>query len=307
MDKKSVGRDRNHYHEARPSRKEKHGRKKSKNVWIRYVLDIFIRNLLSRLLDVVINNVSWFMSKIYDMISNLLYQFLRVVSLKISEAHAFYQLKSKRRLATILGIRDPKFFKHLDKNLMCYRFTIEKAGKTRVILNPSKPYKKILRKINLFLQNIDFPDYLHSGLKKRNALSNARYHDNKPYVCTMDLKNFFPSTSEVYVYKFFKDKLKMSVDVAKIVTMLVTHEDVEEKKDEKKIRRLPQGFPTSSILSYLVYFDLFNGLNRLTQMKNMKFSVYVDDLTFSSNRKITSSFINKVKSIAFRHQANYPP
>ena len=39
----------------------------------------------------------------------------------------------------------------------------------------------------------------------------------------------------------------------------------------------------------------------------MKFSVYVDDLTFSSNRKITSSFINKVKSIAFRHQLTIHP
>ncbi|MEK4566392.1 reverse transcriptase family protein [Alkalihalobacillus sp. FSL R5-0424] len=299
MDNKSIGRDRNHYLETRPSRKEKHGRKKTKLGSI--LIDVFIRTLLSRLFNEVFNIVSRFVLRIIDMISNLLYQKNKVIFMRIPENHAFYQLRSKKRLAAILGVDSPVFFKQLDLHLTCTVFSITKNNKTRTLLNPSKPYKRILRKINQLLQGIHFPPYLHSGVKQKNALSNARFHDSHSHICTMDIKNFYPSTSEVFVYKFFKDKFKMSEDVAKIMTLLVTH------KDEDEVARLPQGFPTSSILSYLVYFDLFNGLNTLAHSRNMTFSIYVDDLTFSSNRAFTPSFLNRIVSIANQYELTIHP
>ncbi|MBM0065955.1 reverse transcriptase family protein [Alkalicoccobacillus gibsonii] len=299
MDDKSIGRDRNHYLETRPSRKEKHGRKKTK---LRSVLiDVFIRTLLSRLFTEVFNIVSRFVLRIIDMISNLLYQKNKVIFMRIPENHAFYQLKSKKRLAAILGIDSPAFFKHLDLHFTCTEFSLTKNNKTRTLLNPSKQYKRILRKINQLLQGINFPTYLHSGVKQKNALSNACYHNSHSHICTMDIKNFFPSTSEAFVYKFFKDKFKMSEDVAKIMTLLVTY------KNENEVARLPQGFPTSSILSYLVYFDFFNGVNALAHSRNMKFSIYVDDLTFSSNRAFTPSFLNRIVTIAQQYELTIHP
>lgn len=170
-------------------------------------------------------------------------------------------------------------------------------GKERTLYNPPLKYKKILHKINTFLQQITPPIYVFGGIKRRNYVMNASLHKSNSYFLMLDIKDFFPSTRDFYVYNFFKNKLCMSTDIAKICTLLTT-EKVELNTLD---RHLPQGFSTSPYLSFLCYYDLFNKINNLSIKKQVTFSCYYDDLTFSSPNFISKGFKRNIVKLINEH------
>ena len=50
---------------------------------------------------------------------------------------------------------------------------------------------------------------------------------------------------------------------------------------------LPSGTPTSQILSYLANLDMFDEIMNYCKEHNLLCSIYVDDITLSTNRKIS--------------------
>ena len=50
---------------------------------------------------------------------------------------------------------------------------------------------------------------------------------------------------------------------------------------------LPSGTPTSQILSYLANLDMFDEIINYYKEHNLLCSIYVDDITLSTNRKIS--------------------
>lgn len=65
---------------------------------------------------------------------------------------------------------------------------------------------------------------------------------------------------------------------------------------------LISGAPTSQILSYLVNHKMFDELHTLSDKNDMVMTVYVDDMVFSSEHKISSHFRNSVKSIIKKYR-----
>lgn len=65
---------------------------------------------------------------------------------------------------------------------------------------------------------------------------------------------------------------------------------------------LISGAPTSQILSYLVNHKMFDELHTLSAKNDMVMTVYVDDMVFSSEHKISSHFRNSVKSIIMKYR-----
>ncbi|WP_052676075.1 reverse transcriptase family protein [Paenibacillus sp. IHBB 10380] len=202
-----------------------------------------------------------------------------------------YGVKNKKYLSELLKIELFKL-KEIEKYYITLPFS-KKMGnnKIRLLYNPSKEYKDILKRLNYFLQKIVLPDYVFGGIKKRDYIQNASKHKDNKFFLIIDLKDFFPSTSDTYVYNFFKNKLNMSIDVAKICTLLVT------EQSEINTRYLPQGYSTSPILSYLCYFEMFNSINSLSINNNITYSCYYDDNTFSSKNIIIKDFKNKIVEI----------
>lgn len=45
---------------------------------------------------------------------------------------------------------------------------------------------------------------------------------------------------------------------------------------------MPTGCPTSQIIAYYAYEDMFEEVNCITKQNNCVFTLYVDDMTFSS-------------------------
>src|SRR5574344_2033469 len=188
-----------------------------------------------------------------------------------------------------------------------YKPYIAKIPKRRLIESPTTSLKMIQKRIKKSLDLLYFPENVFSGIKGRSYIDNAYYHINSNYFLKMDMSKFFPNTPREKIYQFYIKKLKVSTDVASILTDLssvnlesIETSEVQEFIKEKEIQfinHLPSGSPISSILSYLSNVDMFNELEMLAKRNNMIVSFYVDDIIFSSKYKIKKQFLKDAEII----------
>ncbi|OQO71705.1 reverse transcriptase family protein, partial [Enterococcus villorum] len=171
--------------------------------------------------------------------------------------------------------------------------------KERILYNPSLPHKIALKRIVKMLGYIGFPDYLCGGIPNVSYVSNASRHLMQKNLLLLDITNFFPSTSDSYVYDFFKNTLNQSTDIAKIMVNLTT-----AKNESNNVRFLPQGYSTSPILSFLSYFRMYEQLNDFALNNNLVFSAYYDDFTFSSNKFIPKYYLKETTKIINKYGLN---
>jgi len=143
-------------------------------------------------------------------------------------------------------------------------------GKTRHIATPQGRLREILDRLQRLLQRVSLPESIHGGRKGHSYITNATRHEHKPTVFGMDIKNYFPSIPHHRVYDLFWKRLGCSPDVARYLTRLTTLNGC-----------LPQGSPTSTILSALVSEPLAIRLQKLAIQHKAENTQYVDDIHFS--------------------------
>ena len=73
------------------------------------------------------------------------------------------------------------------------------------------------------------------------------------------------------------------------ITYLVTYHDY-----------LPQGAPTSPIISNSIFYKIDARLHKLSKKLNLKYSRYADDITISGE-KIPSNFPRYIEAILLQH------
>ncbi|MEE4557974.1 retron Ec67 family RNA-directed DNA polymerase/endonuclease [Bacillus velezensis] len=120
----------------------------------------------------------------------------------------------------------------------------------------------------------------HAFEKNKGIITNAEIHRNKRLVLNIDLENFFESFHFGRVRGFFtKNKnFLLPIEVATIIAQLSCYEG-----------KLPQGAPTSPIISNLICGILDYRLLKITKKYKLNYTRYADDLTFSTNDK---NFLN---------------
>ncbi|GAA6278181.1 retron St85 family RNA-directed DNA polymerase [Enterocloster bolteae] len=124
---------------------------------------------------------------------------------------------------------------------------------------------EILEKINVSKQAMAF-------VPKKNGLkSNAEYHKKNIFLLEMDIENFFGTIKEEQVFRLFCN-IGYNTKVSTILTSLCTFDG-----------ELPQGAVTSPYLANLILFHLDARLNGLCSRKDIVYTRYADDLSFSSN------------------------
>ena len=193
----------------------------------------------------------------------------------------FYKLRSKKKLSSLLGISTKLLFElSRDEN---YR-VFTKDG--RKIQEPLGVLKAVHRKIKKYLCRLEYPNYLFSGIKNRSAIKNAQFHVTNDHILVIDIKRFYRCCNGKYVFRFFRDTMKMSQDTAWILSKIVCYNDF-----------IPTGSPSSQVISFLAYSNIFSKINRLCEDYEIKFSLYVDDMTFSSSRTIPRNFHIKIDRI----------
>ena len=195
---------------------------------------------------------------------------------------------------------------------------IDKSEKPRLIEPPHEELKIIQKRIKNCLGRIIVPDNVFSGVKGKSYADNARFHvgNNRRNLYKIDLTAFFPSITRDTVYRFSAEDLLCSPDVAQLLTDLTTIDLVKssaknideiyeflKEKNVSNYNHLISGAPTSQILSYLVNHKMFDEMQKLADDNGITMTVYVDDVTFSSENRISKDFRDKI--IAIIRKYNY--
>ncbi|PTO71413.1 reverse transcriptase family protein [Vibrio splendidus] len=181
-------------------------------------------------------------------------------------------------------------------------FTIRKRnGTLRELVTVDKNLKKIQSNLLIyFSKNYEVSKYAHGfvakeienqfpnnkeeylvggRLRAKGVITNALSHTNKKVVISLDLKDFFPSITFPRVMGLLKSK---SFDYSnKQAAILATLTCLPSSVDTK--RGLPQGAPTSPIISNLICKKLDYQLGKIASKYDLTYSRYADDLTFSTN------------------------
>lgn len=200
-----------------------------------------------------------------------------------------YKLSSKRKLAAILQIEYASLLRA--KDWINYTVSeIEKvSGGFRTIYDPSRELKQVQRRIKNLLSRISIPNWVFSGCKGVCHVDNGKYHEHSVYFIQSDLHAFYDSCSRERVYRLFKDRFKCSSDVSALLSDLTTL----TLEDGSTV--IPTGSPCAQLVAFFAYQDMFNELHNLARNHGCKFSLYVDDLTFSSKMPFSNPAVFKKK------------
>ncbi|MEQ8823274.1 MAG: reverse transcriptase domain-containing protein [Filomicrobium sp.] len=114
----------------------------------------------------------------------------------------------------------------------------------------------------------------HGFIEKRGVTTNAANHTGQRWVLNVDLEGFFPSINFGRVRGLFmKPPFEMGPAAATVCAQVVTYRN-----------GLPQGAPTSPVLSNFIAAQLDRRLSRLARQNRLVYSRYADDITLSTNQ-----------------------
>src|SRR5690606_34487317 len=133
-----------------------------------------------------------------------------------------------------------------------------------------------------------FPISMKGGIKGENTVRNAKVHKGQPEILKIDLKDFFPRTTNTKVFSQLREVFKCSTDVASIITKLTTLQ-----------RMVPQGAPTSSFITNLAVLPLHNDIAVFCKGHGWNFTMWVDDITVSGKNLRTG--IQKIVDLIHKH------
>jgi RNA-directed DNA polymerase len=114
----------------------------------------------------------------------------------------------------------------------------------------------------------------HGFIPARSILTNAKAHAGQRLVFNVDLKDFFPTINFGRVRGLFMAApFHMGAPAATVLAQICTLKN-----------GLPQGAPTSPVLSNFIATALDRRLTRLARDNGVRYSRYADDITFSTSQ-----------------------
>jgi len=159
----------------------------------------------------------------------------------------------------------------------------KKSGGTRTITAPDGELKDILLTLAFILSELYVPTAeAMAFIRGRSIVDNARQHLDRNYVLNLDLKDFFTSITANMVENSLM-RIGIPPLVAKDMSTLCTYPSVENHHIKNV---LPQGAPTSPILSNICTMTLDSRLSGLARRFHLAYTRYADDITFSSNHNV---------------------
>jgi RNA-directed DNA polymerase len=188
----------------------------------------------------------------------------------------------------------------------------KKSGKFRTIHAPNNVLKSFQKCLNvLFVTVYKFHPSATGFIIGKSIVDNAKIHAGSNYVYNLDLKDFFPSIDQARLWgrlqypPFNLNKENGNLKIANIIAYLCCHKlEVERLIDNKwtKIEKnvLPQGAPTSPVVSNIICQKLDFYLSAVAKKYGAKYTRYADDITFSSVHNIYNKdnpFILEVQRI----------
>jgi retron-type reverse transcriptase len=163
---------------------------------------------------------------------------------------------------------------------MYQHFSIAKGpNKVRMISAPDKRLKFLQRKLADKLTELYRPrNPVHGFVAERSVKTNALVHLHGRFVVNIDLKDFFPTISQNRVEGMLSS-LGIDARVAEIIARICCNNG-----------HLPQGAPSSPVLSNMICFRLDKKLMGIAKEARCIYTRYADDITLSSYQPPTALF-----------------
>lgn len=174
-----------------------------------------------------------------------------------------------------------QFLKDAPNKYKVYKIR-KKNGGLRTIAHPV-PQLKIIQKETIKRLKCLLPIHHNAFayIKNKGIKDNARVHLNSRYLLKMDFYDFFNSINDEMFFHLLTQKgvLNKSDDFNKLKFTLFW------KPKGSNTYILSVGAPSSPFISNAILFLFDEILSKNTESKNISYSRYADDLTFSGNNK----------------------
>lgn len=190
-------------------------------------------------------------------------------------------------IALLLGFQPKPFAWVIYQQPVKYAtFTVPKRrGGHRVIKAPEPKLKNVQKRLCALLQDCiadinqqraQTEKLSHGFRRKHSIVTNAYQHRGRRFVFNVDLKDFFDTINFGRVRGFFMGNKHFALNerAATVLAHVVCHEN-----------GLPQGAPTSPVVSNLIAHILDVRLAKMSRRFGVHYTRYADDLTFSTNRR----------------------
>jgi len=196
----------------------------------------------------------------------------------------FSQLQEREDLANLLKVDDKtlRYILYVMSESRKYRkFKIPKkgTGKFRDVAEPHPQLKYIQTVLNFTLQSV-YQKHInkvstHGFIKGKSIITNAKNHVAQKCVLNIDLKDFFPSINFGRVRGLLMAKpYNCSKNIATVIAHICCYEN-----------QLPQGAPTSPVISNMICAKLDTELQRFSKKYGCFYTRYADDITISSFKR----------------------
>ncbi len=189
----------------------------------------------------------------------------------------------KKYIKTLYSISN-----NIEKNYNIYKIR-KRNGKYRTIHEPSSLLKHIQKQIlTNILNNKSISKYAKAYHKGLSLKDNAIPHINKKIILKLDIVDFFENIFFVDIYNSCFSIEYFPKSVGMLLTYLCTYDE-----------HLTQGSPTSAYISNLVMKEFDEILGNWCEEKNISYTRYSDDMTFSGNFN-PSEIIIKVRKMLYK-------
>lgn len=202
---------------------------------------------------------------------------------------AFNTIKTRSDLADYLNIPPSKITYILFKRGVDSYYTEfeipKKSGEPRRICAPTGDLKGVQRQLadalwehqkSIYEELGIKPNISHAFEKGKSIITNAKIHRNKRIIVNVDLSDFFDSIHIGRVCGFFEKNKHFNLphEPAITIAQLACYQG-----------KLPQGAPTSPIITNLICQVLDMHLLSFAKRYKLDYTRYADDITFSTNDK----------------------
>lgn len=197
-----------------------------------------------------------------------------------------YRLGKKKDLAALLGVTLHEL-EQLTDDSNYKEWTKKGAGKKdRLIEEPLPFLSTVLSRLHQILSKVETPSYLLSGKRGIKPRDNAEAHRYNGFMINVDIERFYQSTKREFVYLTFKNTFGQTNDVASLLADLVSYQG-----------HIPTGTATSQLIAFWAYSKTFERINKLCSSKDITMSIWVDDITFSSQRPLPRNWVQDISQI----------